>query len=439
MPRVTSRARRRLPSTVVVCAAILVGGCARHAATSTHDATTRQAAPEAGILTTADVPLPPEKTFDPPVPDAPPLQRVEWEPPPPPSPPRTDARFPKLDAPFASWPADLAASRPVRREQGPPWSWPSSQDFAAARADVRDGRAPYLCVGVVSDAEIRARVSLYGRRYVHGDVQGVVLSLAAVDWDGPSPPQAIAARLLGASARFPTPEPEAFSELELFPWRAAPVRIVDVVWFPRAAPPEEAVVLRGYVLALLRDSPGDPELSESQCSMDATPAYEAAEFAREAAESGALGRFLRLRLKIVGDAFDRPVASTYGDAAHAPHPDALAKAPVDLAAFFAALCFDYVDPLASTAPVGPDRLGRAIAAAGLAPRLAPWVRARAEDPKLDVWNRLRMVQVLASILGHSGTGDPESCDSWTATRAEVAERLQPLAVPEPARWWIASL
>ncbi len=210
-------------------------------------------------------------------------------------------------------------------------------------------------------------------------------------------------------------------------------RALHVEPAPRGGLTHEVVALRGYVDAILADSPGDPVIPVGHCSTDDRPEEVANAELRRAFDEAATGRFVRLRLRVHGGL----PRVAYGT--HRPPPIVavgLPDTPIAIEAFYAGLCCaragdDYDAPL-----IPDDPLGVQIVEAGLADVLAPWLRRMAEDPAVDPFNRLRMARILASVLGH-GRGEPRLSirSTWTRDSALVLQQIETLDLCQAARWW----
>jgi hypothetical protein len=355
-------------------------------------------------------------------------------------------RFPGLEPRPPSWPAtfqELCAQEPVARAPGaPPWSWPSAQDFEAARAEVtRSGPLP-LYLGTLrspSDATwtpLRAAFSLARTR--GPGATKAVLRIEAFDI-GPGDARADRLRdhVIGATSALEVTEPSELAEVGFpAPWTSGPAIWIadDLQPAPAPAFSEEAAALRAYVDALLADHPGDPEIPFGRCSHDGRPQTVANDELERAVVEGATGRFLRLAIQ-VSRGLPR-VAWMSGARLPAIRPSQFDETPVRLAAFYAGLCIakagdDYNRPL-----IPDDPLGAWIVDDGVADQLAPWLRRMAEDESLDAFNRLRMARILASVLGHGKDEYPISIRStWTREKGPVLERLAVLRLSTAARWW----
>jgi hypothetical protein len=357
-------------------------------------------------------------------------------------------------SPTASRPAESrAASRPclvppeeltvpatvVRDVKLPRWSWPAKDAFA------RRSTGPLSCVRFwTARAEVTAEGAPSAR------VHRIVLR-NHVDWEGNPRAYVVTGRLESAEvassnvgARLDQlsgdPLPPADRDLPktaVFNGYRIQAVVSQITSAPCVAPSSDHAALWGYPATLLDDSRGDPELPEGQCSMDTEPMRAAVRFSKKASDEGALGRFLRLRLRVVANDFERMMMSNYGDAALSPEPSALRAAPVRLAPFFAGLCLFFESPAPRPVEVPAQRLGRAIADLGLKAELEPWLRGVVEDDAVDPLNRLRAVQVLYDLLAHSDAESPLNRNtSRTRTREEVLPKVANLKIPEPGRMWL---
>jgi hypothetical protein len=193
-----------------------------------------------------------------------------------------------------------------------------------------------------------------------------------------------------------------------------------------------------YVRVLLAsdpDRPDDPKIKGGFCSYDAGPIWQAAAHADLAARQGRTGRFLRLELRILADAFERMAQSSGGEAAHDTPTQVLRQAPIDFDRFMIGLLIEVDSPRGQ----GLDamRLGRAIAGSGRAASLIPVLRRLAQDPDLDEWNRFRATETLVFTLAHDGPGEPLQVGTSMKTSFEdVAKTLRDLRLTPLSRHWL---
>jgi hypothetical protein len=162
-----------------------------------------------------------------------------------------------------------------------------------------------------------------------------------------------------------------------------------------------------------------------RCSMDSSPQTSAAAYAALCHAEGRTSCFLQLELRRMqaGLGFSRMAWSSYGEASFQPEPDTLAEAGVELLPFFSGLLLQYQEPQDPPVPLSLGALGRAMAASAEAPALLGALRARAEDPGLDAWNRLRAVVALAG----AGWTEAEllALDLEPFSRSWVERNVQP--------------
>lgn len=125
------------------------------------------------------------------------------------------------------------------------------------------------------------------------------------------------------------------------------------------------------------------------CSVDMTPQRMTRAHAELAYARGELGRFLQLQVAIMGDRFERPAYSSYGEEAHGTESARLASTGLELSTFLMGLLWarDGKD-----GHIDPRRLARSIREAGKAEVLQPRLEAIATDAAVDELNRLRAAQ-----------------------------------------------
>jgi hypothetical protein len=195
-----------------------------------------------------------------------------------------------------------------------------------------------------------------------------------------------------------------------------------------------------YTTTLLEsdpDKPDDPTISPGQCSHDSGPIRQAIEHAALAAKDGRTGRFLRLRVRVLADAFERIAWSSSGDAAHGTPCDALKEAPIDLDRFFVGFVVAVDAPGKREVGINALRLARAIVESGRADAFIPVLRRLAQDPGSDEWNRFRATQVLVFTLGHVTPGEPlDQFTSMTKPFDEIAKGLRDLKLTALSRHWL---
>ncbi|HYC79139.1 MAG TPA: hypothetical protein VEI02_16085 [Planctomycetota bacterium] len=342
----------------------------------------------------------------------------------------------------APWPDDLERPRAVatRAASLPPWSWPSDAAFAAAQNDARRRKQPVLLVGrtapssdypALSPLRVLAMAFTGHWEPSHGPVR---VDVVALDGEGASMETDDHGRLLHAYGFVQVDDPSLVAGVEVR--MGAPplpqMRVVDLRPMPSRPASEEVARLTGYASALLADSPGDARLEYAASCVVLEPPLNLEQLVQEANAAGALGRLLRLRVRIMRPHGPRALFADWRTTS--------AESPIHGAAFFAGLCFK---PDLSAVQYEPweeaNVLGRAIAAAGLSSRLAPWLRARVEDDALDPFDRFRMLEILAATLGFAHGEDQENRDGWSTPRAAVARRLLRLRLPEPFRWRVREI
>lgn len=332
-----------------------------------------------------------------------------------------------------------------RASELPPWSWPVPEAFLIASDAVRKARPHVLLSGTARGAgypELGAvRVVATLNEWESMDVREGRIDIVAAEWKGDERRTEVGLRLIGSYAIVSAAEADARAireaVFEPWPWSRRPtISVSDFVPLPSQPPTEDAALFAGYAAALLGDSPGDPEIPAGQCSLDSGPASRAEEIATVAEAEGALGRFLRMRLRVAGDRFDRAAFSSFADELHGVEASGFASAPVDLTAFLAGLCFSFDDPVARESAISPQRLGRLIVVAGLADALAPWLRAQAEDSRLDPFNRLRMLQTLQSVVARYDARPRVGVAAWIDADRYRIGLLRRLDLRPEGRWWL---
>jgi hypothetical protein len=194
-----------------------------------------------------------------------------------------------------------------------------------------------------------------------------------------------------------------------------------------------------YATTLLEagDPEADPPVSMGGCSMDTRPMKEAISHAKAAQKQGLLGRFLRFRVRVLGDRFERVAWSSGGQALMRTDADALAQAPIDTDRFLVGLVVTLNAEHPSPIGLNAFRLGRGIAEAGRAPSLVPVLKAIAVDDRVDVMNRVRATQVLTYVLAHDQSLPALGrATSQSRSVESVAADLAALGIPEAARRWL---
>ncbi len=185
------------------------------------------------------------------------------------------------------------------------------------------------------------------------------------------------------------------------------------------------------------DSAPDPKLPVGQCSRDPAPAQVAMRIADRAEFRGDLGRFLRMRFRIVGDLFDREAWSSTDDVVRSPRLDSITEAPVDVARLLAGIVLRFETEETPCPRPNPWRLGRAIACSEIAGTMTARLRTLVEDPSLDEWNRLRALVTLASVLSYDRSRPPlGEHDARTRTDEDVAGELRKLRLPRIGEYWL---
>lgn len=331
--------------------------------------------------------------------------------------------------------------RPVavdRKEGLPRWSWPSSETFASrlaryevdARpwtvADVRfrltSGRHDHTWAG---QAHIAARsmdgwwqVELIAAKLESGESHANLPVLTAPkwrlirgDWSASSTPHFEAAD--GSTLSLSTVVVEKATPLTMDLWAAW---VLSTTLLQSDHPEEDRAIERG------------------RCSMDRRPMDQAVSFARDAYRKGETGRFLRFRLRVMGDRFQRPIASSYGQASLATRASGLKTAPIDVDRFLIGLVLSVTAERPSSASIGAFRLGRSIADAGLSETMLPRLRRLVSDPHLDSWNRTRALIVLMYALAHDPTKEPLSRHTSMSRRLQdVITGLEQIPMPAATR------
>lgn len=203
---------------------------------------------------------------------------------------------------------------------------------------------------------------------------------------------------------------------------------------PRPPPPDALWSAWVYAQALLS---ADPDLPDdvpwpARLCWRARPTEWASTEAAKAFAAGRLGRFLRMAAVLLGDRlepFEREFESRVG---WPPGADPLGCAPIDGERFLLGLV---VDLQGAEHGVGdPERLGRAIAASRHFAALETHLRALVSDPRVDTWNRVRALMVLASALRHR----PENRTAGNPPPAieDAAPWLAALPMPAAGRRWL---
>jgi hypothetical protein len=195
-----------------------------------------------------------------------------------------------------------------------------------------------------------------------------------------------------------------------------------------------------YTTTLLLSDPDkrdDPQIAPGRCSHDSAPNRQAIEHAALAAKDGRTGRFLRLRVRVLADAFERTAWSSSGEAAHGTPCEALKEAPINLDRFFLGFLVAVDAPGKREVELNAMRLARSIVESGRAEALIPILRRLAQDPESDEWNRFRATQVLAYTLGHQPPGEPlNHFTSMKKPLDEVAKGLRDLRLTALSRHWL---
>ncbi len=337
--------------------------------------------------------------------------------------------------------AHLFRPATVKQEKGlAPWSWPTRKTFATrfdryrvdacswkvlhANFRLYSGRNKYTWNGEV---HLRAREldDVWCIRLIAGkDEDGEALSSLPVlsdpqwhlkkgEWGGKNPLHFKSDD--GSTLDLSSVSLEANPHLPADLW-AAWVLVATVL---EADAPEE-----------------DPKVSAGHCSMDGRPLRQAIRFSEEAMRMGRTGRFLRFRLRVMGDHFSRRISSSYGQAALGTRAEGLKAAPIDLDRFFLGLVVSVAAKQPAPTHIGVFRLGRAIADTRRAGPLVPRLRRLVVDPNLDAWNRTRALAVLVYTLAHDPTRKPLSRNtSMTRSPKTVikVEGLRKLPMPKAAR------
>jgi hypothetical protein len=181
-----------------------------------------------------------------------------------------------------------------------------------------------------------------------------------------------------------------------------------------------------------------------RCSMDRGPQMVAREYAELCYGAGKLACFLNLQIQIMGDQFQRMVYSSYGEAAHATEAGRLRDIGIDVEKFLRGLLYRFDAPGVERRELNTWRLARSIHEANLGPQMVSVLRAEAARPDLDVFNRLRAADTLASLRyqqatpGRTGVGGGREQQIRPALLREIRAELETLGLPQAARPWIRS-
>lgn len=144
------------------------------------------------------------------------------------------------------------------------------------------------------------------------------------------------------------------------------------------------------------------------CSMDRRPQEVAQAYAEQCYAAGDLECFVRLEADVIGDRFERVSYSSFGEATRTTGVESLARAGIDIPRFLVGALLRFDARRADGQPVVRDEISlHAVAKAmrewdGMA--LEQDLRALAESPALDAYNRLRAAWALSYLL-RSRVGD----------------------------------
>ena len=138
------------------------------------------------------------------------------------------------------------------------------------------------------------------------------------------------------------------------------------------------------------------------CSLDRRPQQVAQAYAERCYAAGDLECFVRLEADVIGDRFDRVSYSSFGEAKRTTGVESLARAGIDIPRFLVGALLRFDARRADGQPVVREDL----ALYAVAKAMREWdgmgleqdLRALAEDPALDAYNRLRATWALAYLL-----------------------------------------
>lgn len=165
-----------------------------------------------------------------------------------------------------------------------------------------------------------------------------------------------------------------------------------------------------------------------RCSMDTWPQSVARSYAQLCYEEGHLGCFLQLQVRIMDANFSRVVWSSYGDAAQDTESDALTQIGIDASSFLMGMMLAYQQDDGREIDMGLYRLGRAISESSLAGDLHAELTAKAQDPALDEYNRLRATITLYNA------------HAWSAQSADAGVKmLSSLSLSPLSTLWLSTL